>query len=87
MLDTIDLDEVAHERMDLLDLANYVIDGIDLPGIIRESTGSVASETVQAVRMQSIDADVAVQRIVDRILLRRAPHAAAATQTESEQST
>ncbi|MEO8328772.1 MAG: hypothetical protein ABI586_02090, partial [Candidatus Nanopelagicales bacterium] len=68
------LDKVARERMDLMALATYVIEGIDLPEIIRESTGSVASETVRSVRMQSVGADEAVQRFVDRVLVwRRGP--------------
>ena len=71
VLDRIDLDAVARDRMDLIGLADYIIDGIDLPGIIRGSTGSVASETVRTVRMKSIDADEAVQRVVDRVLLWR----------------
>lgn len=71
VLDQIDLDQVALQRMDTLAIASYVIDGIDLPGIIRESTGSVASETVRSVRMQSVEADEFVQRTVDRFRLLR----------------
>jgi len=59
------------DRIDLVGLASYVIDEIDLPGVIRESTSGVASEAVRGVRMQSIDADQAVQRTIDRMLLRR----------------
>lgn len=59
------------DRIDLAGLAEEVIEAIDLPEIIRESTGSMASETVQDVRMQSIAADEAVARAVDRLLLRR----------------
>ena len=59
------------DRIDLVGLASYVIDEIDLPGVIRESTSGVASEAVRGVRMQSIDADQAVQRTIDRLLLRR----------------
>ncbi|WP_244928461.1 hypothetical protein [Nocardioides sp. W7] len=68
---TIDLDAVI-ARVDLAALANEVIAAIDLPEIIRESSGSLASETVRSVRMQSIDADRAVQRVIDR--LRRHRH-------------
>ena len=59
------------DRIDLVGLAKYVVQEIDLPEIIRESTGSVASEAVRGARMQSIEADQAVQRAVDRLLLRR----------------
>jgi hypothetical protein len=59
------------DQMDLIALANEIIDGVDLPEIIRDSTGSMASETVKGVRMQGIEADQAVGRAVDRLLLRR----------------
>jgi hypothetical protein len=81
----IDVDAVARRldidaviaRIDLVGLAEEVINAIDLPEIIRESTGSMASETVRGVRMQSIGADETVARIVDRILLRRRRRATA----------
>lgn len=66
----IDLDAAVH-RVDLITLANYIIDGVDLPEIIRASTGSMASEGVRTMRMQTIDADERVNRLVDRVLLRR----------------
>ncbi|HEY9375937.1 MAG TPA: hypothetical protein VIQ02_02440 [Jiangellaceae bacterium] len=66
----IDIDAII-ARIDLVGLADEVIDGIDLPEIIRESTGTVASEVVRGVRMQSIDADEAIARVVDRLFLRR----------------
>jgi hypothetical protein len=66
----IDLDAIV-SRIDLAGLANQVIDEIDLPEIIRESSGAIASETVVGVRMQGIEADERVNRIMDRLLLRR----------------
>jgi hypothetical protein len=79
--DRIDVDAVAArldvealvERLDLPGLARTVIDEIDLPEVIRRSTGVVASETVRGVRMQGIDADRAVASFVDRVLGRRQP--------------
>jgi len=68
--DRVDIQSII-DRIDLVGIASYVIDEIDLPGVIRESTSGVASEAVRGVRMQSIDADQAVQRTIDRILLRR----------------
>ena len=67
----VDIDAII-ARVDLVGLADQIIDGVDLPEIIRESTGSMASETVQGVRMQGIGADQAVGRAVDRLLLRHA---------------
>lgn len=74
VLDRVDLDAVVHtvlSHLDLVALAGEVIDGVDLPEIIRESTGSMASDTVRSARMQGIRADEAVERAVDRLLLRR----------------
>jgi hypothetical protein len=66
----VDVDAIVR-RLDLVALAEEVVNGIDLPEIIRESTGSMASDVVRDARMQSIDADVAIARIVDRIIRRR----------------
>ena len=63
--------EAVLNRLDLGAIAEDVIAAIDLPEIIRESTGSMASETVRGARMQGIAADEAVGRAVDRLLLRR----------------
>jgi hypothetical protein len=47
------------------------MDEIDLPEIIRGSTGSMALETMHDVRLQGIEADRAVSRLMDRVLRRR----------------
>ena len=81
VIDRLDLDRAAArldldpilERADLVNLARYVIDAIDLPGLIRSSTGSMTSDVVRGVRTQGADADEAVQRVVDRLLRRRGP--------------
>jgi hypothetical protein len=65
----VDIDAVI-DRVDLVALAEEIIDGIDLPEIIRESTGSMTSEVVRDVRIQSIEADERVTRIIDRLLRR-----------------
>jgi hypothetical protein len=62
--------EAVIDRVDLAALAKQVIDSIDLPEIIRESTGSMTSETVLGVRMQGIQADQRISRVVDKLLLR-----------------
>ena len=68
----VDVDAIVR-RLDLVGLAEEVVNGIDLPEIIRESTGSMASDVVRDARMQSIDADAAIARVVDRIIRRRRP--------------
>ena len=78
LIETVDLDAVAArldvdaviDRVDLIELAQTVVAGIDLPEIIRDSTGVVASDTMREVRMQGISGDDAVARVVDRLLLR-----------------
>jgi hypothetical protein len=66
------------DRIDLVGLAEGVIAEVDLPEIIRESTSSVASDTVRGVRMQGISGDEALGRAVGRLRLRRRRRAAAA---------
>jgi hypothetical protein len=83
VLDRLDLTATVLQRVDLAAvvdavlaqvdvpvLVEAVLDEIDLPGIIRESTGTMASDTVRGVRMQGVSADEAVGRVVDRLLLR-----------------
>ncbi len=80
VLDRVDLDAVVErvdlqaviDRLDLPEIAQEVVEDIDLPSIIRESSGAMAGETIQAVRMQGINADRFVSRIVDTVLRRRA---------------
>ncbi len=85
VLGHVDLDVLVAaclEHLDLVALAEQVIDGVDLPGIIRESTGTMASDTVRGARMQGIAADEAVGRAVDRLLLRRSRRVPAETIAE-----
>ena len=63
-------DEVL-ARIDMAGLAEGVIAEVDLAEMIRQSTGSVASDTVRGVRMQGISGDEAVGRVVARLRLRR----------------
>lgn len=63
--------EAVIARIDLVGLANEVIDGVDLPAIIRESTSSVTAEVMTDVRTQGERADDAVSGFVDRVLGRR----------------
>ena len=89
MLRRVDLDALISavlDRVDLIPLAEEVIEGVNLPEIIRESTGTMASDTVQGVRMQGIVADEAVGRVVDRLLLRRAHRSTRAPTTPGELS-
>ncbi len=72
----VDIDKIASEididaivaRIDLIGLANQVIEGVDLPAIIRESTESVTAEVMTDVRTQGERADDMVSGFVDRML-------------------
>ena len=65
----VDLDAIV-ARVDLPGLTEQVIDEVDLGEIIRESSSTMASETVDALRVQGMRVDGLVSRIVDRMLLR-----------------
>jgi hypothetical protein len=75
----IDLDAIAARidlnaivsRLDLAGLTEQVIDEVDLGELIRESSGTMASETVDALRVQGMRADHLLSRLVDRVLLRK----------------
>jgi len=54
-------------QADLLGFAQYVIDGVDLPDIVRSSSSSLTAPTVQRVRIRGADADTAISRAVDKL--------------------
>ncbi|MEO3761613.1 hypothetical protein ABGB19_25455 [Mycobacterium sp. B14F4] len=63
----LDVDAVIN-RVDLIALADRVIEGVDLPAIIRESTNSMTAEVMSDVRTQGERADDRVAGFVDRML-------------------
>ena len=75
VVERVDLD-AAIARLDLVALARQIIDGVDLPEIIRSSTGTLATDAVRSVRSETLRADDAVAGFMDR-LLRRSPGSAA----------
>jgi hypothetical protein len=66
----VDVDAVVW-RVDLLALAQYVVDGIDLPDIVRNSSASLTTEAVHRLREHGVDADDAVSRAVSRLIPHR----------------
>jgi hypothetical protein len=66
----VDLDAIV-ARIDLPGLTEQVIEEVDLGEIIRESSSTMASETVDALRVQGMRVDGLVSQIVDRMLLRK----------------
>ena len=79
VLDHVDIDAIVAkanmdeiiDRVPMVDIADYIIAEIDLPKIIRESTGGVATDAVNAARLQALSVDNLVNKIADSLLLRR----------------
>ena len=79
VLDRVDLDAVVDavelepviDRLPITDIAEYVIEQVDLPQIIRQSTGGVAADAMDAARLASYRTDVGVAQFVDRLIFRR----------------
>jgi hypothetical protein len=70
ILDTVDVDELVG-RVDMAALAREALEGIDLGEIIQDSTASIATDTLEAIRIQAMRADGLLARIVDLPLRRR----------------
>jgi hypothetical protein len=70
VLSRLDLNALVLRHLDVGALAEAVVEAVDLPQIVRQSSGSIASETIESVRLQGLAADRAVERIVDRLLMR-----------------
>ncbi|OLT22284.1 hypothetical protein BJF78_07845 [Pseudonocardia sp. CNS-139] len=71
----VDVDAVI-ARVDLVGIAREVIAAIDLPEIVRTSTGGLTSDTVRSVRAEAVQADDLVAGVVDRLLRRTGSHPA-----------
>jgi hypothetical protein len=67
--DRIDLQALVR-RLDLGAISREVIDEIDLTAIIQDAMGSMTTETVGGIRVQSMNADRAISRLVERLLRR-----------------
>lgn len=88
----IDVDAIAQrvdviailDRMDADALTRFLVEELDLPTIIQSSTGSIMSDAVHDVRMQSIGADERLSRAVDAMLLRRRARHTAAPEASHE---
>jgi hypothetical protein len=74
LVEKVDVEAVV-ARLDLTALTRQVIAAIDLPVVLRESTGSVSSQAARVVRTEGMHADETVSRWVDRVLHRPHPGA------------
>lgn len=70
LVDTVDFESVI-DRLPIVEIAEYVIEQTDLPAIIRQSTGGVATDAIDGLRLRSYATDIVAARIVDRLLPRR----------------
>jgi hypothetical protein len=73
VIERVDVEAVL-ARLDLAGITRQVLEAIDLPGLLRESTGAVSSQAARVVRTEGMHADDSVARFVDRVL-RRPPRA------------
>jgi hypothetical protein len=58
------------ERADVIGVARDVVQQLDLPEIIRESSSTMGMETMEGLRVRGMDADRSLSRLVDKILNR-----------------
>jgi len=72
LLDRVDVDQLVR-RIDLAAVTREAMDGIDVGEVIRESTATLGSDTVEDLRAQAMRADDLVARMVDRALRRTEP--------------
>jgi hypothetical protein len=80
VVDRVDVDRIVArtdlraivDRIDVSAIALEVIDDVDLPRVIRESTGAMAGETVRTARIQGMHADRLVARVIDAVIRREA---------------
>ena len=63
--------DAAIARVDLVGIAREVIAAIDLPEIVRESTGALSSDAVRTIRAEGMRADDVLAGVVDRVLRRK----------------
>jgi len=67
VIERVDVEAVL-ARLDLAGITRQVLEAVDLPGLLRESTGAVSSQAARVVRTEGMHADDSVARFVDRVL-------------------
>lgn len=79
VLERVDIDQIVAradiesviDRVPMIQIADYIIEEIDLPQIIRESTGGIAMDAFTTTRFSAVKSDEILSRIVNGLLLRR----------------
>jgi hypothetical protein len=59
------------DRVDVVALARQVVAELDIPEIVRESSQTMAAETVDGLRERGVNADRFVSDLIDRMLRRK----------------
>jgi hypothetical protein len=79
VIERVDVNRIIEERVDIdgvigradvAGMARDVIHQLDLPEIVRDSSGTMAAETVESLRLRGMDADLFLSKLVDRVLHR-----------------
>jgi hypothetical protein len=70
LLERVDVDRIV-SRVQLTPIVAEVLDEIDIGSIVMESTGSITGGVVDSVRVQAIDADERIERLLDAVFFRR----------------
>jgi hypothetical protein len=70
IVDRADIDAVV-DRVPMLQIADYIIEEIDLPQIIRESTGGIAMDAFTTTRFSAVKSDEVLSKIVGTLMFRR----------------
>jgi hypothetical protein len=81
--DRIDLQALV-ARLDLTAIAGEVIEELDLMRLIQDAVGSMTTETVGGIRVQSMNADRAISRLRERLLGRGGAPGATASSEPSD---
>jgi hypothetical protein len=59
------------DRIPMTEIADYVIEEIDLPSLVRQSTGGVADDILGMLRFQAAETDNFITNVVDKVLFRK----------------
>ena len=70
IVDRVDV-EATINRVDVVAIANRVISELHIPEIVRDSSQTMAAETVDGLRLHGMNADRSLSEFIDRVLKRR----------------
>jgi hypothetical protein len=79
IIDRVDVDQIVARvdvqaimgRVDIAPMAGEIMEVVDIGAIVRQSTGSITGDAVDGGRVTAMRLDGFVDRVVDRIMLRR----------------